>query len=95
MIRPAPGYPALPDHTLKRDIYEILGVEKKYAFALTEHYMMIPSAAVCGLLICHPEVRYFATGRIGSDQFRAYAARRNTLDPEELSRFIAWQERFI
>ena len=95
MIRPAPGYPALPDHTLKRDIYDILGVEKKYSFALTEHYMMIPSAAVCGLLICHPEVRYFATGRIGTDQFRAYAARRNTLDPEELSRFIAWQERFI
>lgn len=94
MIRPAPGYPALPDHTLKRDIYEILGVEKKYAFALTEHYMMIPSAAVCGLLICHPEAKYFAVGRIGADQFRAYASRRNTFAPEELKNFIAWQERF-
>ncbi|MBO5725017.1 MAG: cobalamin-dependent protein, partial [Lentisphaeria bacterium] len=93
MIRPAPGYPALPDHTLKRDIFEILSVEKKFGFSLTEHYMMMPSSAVCGLLICHPEAKYFAVGRVGSDQMHAYAERRKLLPEKELTRFIAWQER--
>ncbi|MBO4632777.1 MAG: hypothetical protein J5858_12705, partial [Lentisphaeria bacterium] len=92
IIRPAPGYPAVPDHALKADIFRMLDVERKYGFRLTESYMMIPASAVCGFLIVHPNAQYFAVGRIGEDQLADYA-RRRCGDIADVSRFIAWQER--
>ena len=91
VIRPAPGYPAVPDHALKADIFRILEVERKYGFRLTDSYMMIPAASVCGFLIVHPAAQYFAVGRIGEDQLADYAERRGGR-PQDIVRFIAWQE---
>ena len=92
IIRPAPGYPAVPDHALKTDIFRLLDVERKYGFRLTESFMMIPASAVCGFLIVHPRAQYFAIGRIGDDQMQDYAKRRGK-DVNEVSRFIAWREK--
>ena len=92
IIRPAPGYPAVPDHALKADIFRMLDVERKYGFRLTESYMMIPASSVCGFLIVHPAAQYFAIGRIGDDQLSDYARRRGK-KVEELTRFIAWREK--
>ena len=94
IIRPAPGYPAVPDHALKSVIFRLLDVERKYGFRLTESYMMIPASSVCGLLIVHPQAQYFAIGRIGDDQLADYAARRGG-DAHEIGRFIAWREKEI
>lgn len=74
-IRPAFGYPATPDHTLKRELFDLLGAEK-IGMGLTESYAMTPAAAVSGLLLAHPDSRYFTVGRIGRDQLEDYAARR-------------------
>ena len=74
-IRPAFGYPACPDHTLKGRLWELLGAEKNARLTLTEHYAAVPTAAVSGLYFSHPEARYFAVGRIGKDQVEDYAAR--------------------
>ena len=92
IIRPAPGYPALPDHALKADIFRLLDVESKFGFRLTESFMMIPASAVCGLLIIHPRAQYFAIGRVGQDQLLDYAQRRGG-DMQTVSRFIAWREK--
>ena len=91
IIRPAPGYPAVPDHALKADIFRLLDVERKFGFRLTESYMMIPASSVCGFLIVHPQAQYFAVGRIGDDQLEDYARRRGG-DVREVARFIAWRE---
>ncbi|GAA1405357.1 methionine synthase [Catellatospora coxensis] len=74
-IRPAFGYPATPDHTLKRELFDLLGAEK-IGMGLTESYAMTPAAAVSGLLLAHPDSRYFTVGRIGRDQLADYADRR-------------------
>ncbi|GAA1390029.1 methionine synthase [Catellatospora chokoriensis] len=74
-IRPAFGYPATPDHTLKRELFDLLGAEK-IGMGLTESYAMTPAAAVSGLLLAHPDSRYFTVGRIGRDQLADYATRR-------------------
>ncbi|MEU8075682.1 methionine synthase [Catellatospora citrea] len=74
-IRPAFGYPATPDHTLKRELFDLLGAEK-IGMGLTESYAMTPAAAVSGLLLAHPDSRYFTVGRIGRDQLEDYATRR-------------------
>ena len=92
IIRPAPGYPAVPDHALKADIFRLLQVERKYGFRLTESYMMIPASSVCGFMVVHPLAQYFAVGRIGQDQLADYAARRGG-DVGEVSRFIAWRDK--
>ena len=92
IIRPAPGYPAVPDHTLKADIFRLLEVERKYGFRLTESYMMIPASAVCGFLIVHPRAQYFAVGRIGDDQLKDYADRKGG-NVHEVARFIAWRDK--
>ena len=92
IIRPAPGYPAVPDHALKTEIFRLLAVERKYGFRLTESYMMIPASAVCGFLIVHPMAQYFAVGRIGDDQLQDYAKRRGG-DVPDIARFIAWIEK--
>ncbi|MEJ3743915.1 methionine synthase [Actinomycetes bacterium KLBMP 9797] len=74
-IRPALGYPACPDHTEKRELFDLLGAEE-LGIGLTESFAMTPAAAVSGLIFAHPASRYFTVGRIGRDQTADYAARR-------------------
>lgn len=75
-IRPAPGYPACPDHTEKATLFRLLDVEKNCGVSLTESYAMYPTAAVSGLYFSHPESRYFSVGKIGNDQVAALAERK-------------------
>jgi len=75
-IRPAPGYPAQPDHTEKRTLWELLSAEQHTGVALTESCAMWPAASVSGLFFAHPESRYFAVGELGRDQVSAYAERK-------------------
>jgi 5-methyltetrahydrofolate--homocysteine methyltransferase len=75
-IRPAPGYPAQPDHTEKRTLFELLDAEKAAGLKLTEACAMWPAAAVSGLYFSHPQARYFGLGKIGRDQVEDYAARK-------------------
>jgi 5-methyltetrahydrofolate--homocysteine methyltransferase len=75
-IRPAPGYPACPDHTEKGTLFKLLGAEKKIGVELTEHYAMYPTAAVSGWYFSHPDSRYFATGKIQKDQVESLAERK-------------------
>lgn len=76
-IRPAPGYPACPDHTEKETLFELLEVPKNTGISLTESYAMYPAAAVSGFYIAHPESEYFAVGKIQQDQVEHYAKRKN------------------
>jgi len=87
-IRPAPGYPAQPDHTEKRTLFDLLGAEKATGIKLTESYAMWPAAAVSGLYFSHPESRYFGVGKIGRDQVADYAARKGW-SLEEAERWLA------
>ena len=83
-IRPAPGYPACPEHTEKQTIWELLDVEANTGIELTESMAMWPGAAVSGLYFSHPESQYFVLGRIGRDQVEDYAERKGwTLDEAE------------
>jgi 5-methyltetrahydrofolate--homocysteine methyltransferase len=75
-IRPAPGYPAQPDHTEKGSLFALLDAEKAAGVKLTESYAMWPAAAVSGLYFSHPESRYFGVGKIGRDQVADYAGRK-------------------
>ncbi len=75
-IRPAPGYPACPDHAEKRTLFDLLGAEEKIAIKLTESYAMHPAASVSGYYFAHPESKYFGVGQIGRDQVNDYAQRR-------------------
>ncbi|MCG8583243.1 MAG: B12-binding domain-containing protein, partial [Pirellulales bacterium] len=75
-IRPAPGYPAQPDHTEKRTLFDLLGAEEATGISLTEHYAMHPAASVSGLYFAHPDARYFAVDRITRDQVESYASRK-------------------
>jgi 5-methyltetrahydrofolate--homocysteine methyltransferase len=75
-IRPAPGYPACPDHTEKGTLWELLDVRQNAGIELTESYAMLPTAAVSGWYFSHPDARYFAVGKIGLDQVENYAARK-------------------
>jgi 5-methyltetrahydrofolate--homocysteine methyltransferase len=74
-IRPAPGYPACPDHSEKFDLFKILDAERQ-GMALTEHAAMTPPASVSGFYFSHPQAKYFNVGRIGRDQIESYAVRR-------------------
>jgi 5-methyltetrahydrofolate--homocysteine methyltransferase len=78
-IRPAPGYPACPDHTVKAPLFELLQAQR-IGMSLTESYAMLPAASVCGFYIAHPEARYFAVGRIGDDQLRQLSRRSGEAD---------------
>jgi 5-methyltetrahydrofolate--homocysteine methyltransferase len=83
-IRPAPGYPACPDHTEKRALFELLDAEEAIGVSLTESYAMTPGASVSGWYFAHPEAAYFGMGRLGKDQIVDYAARKGwTLDEAE------------
>jgi len=75
-IRPAPGYPACPDHTEKATLWRLLDVERNAGITLTESYAMLPTAAVSGWYFAHPEARYFAVGKLGRDQVEDYARRK-------------------
>ncbi|HEV2804561.1 MAG TPA: methionine synthase [Chthoniobacterales bacterium] len=75
-IRPAAGYPASPDHTEKRTLFDLLDAEKATGIALTESFAMHPGASVSGLYFSHPDSKYFGVGKIGDDQARDYAARK-------------------
>ena len=74
-IRPAPGYPACPDHTLKPVLFDLLDAGENAGLTLTESYAMLPTAAVSGLYFAHPESAYFGVARIGRDQLEDYARR--------------------
>lgn len=76
-IRPAPGYPACPDHLEKQTLWELLEVEKNIGVNLTESYAMWPAAAVSGYYFAHPEAKYFGLGKIKEDQLMDYSKRRN------------------
>ena len=83
-IRPAPGYPACPDHTEKRTIFDLLEAEARAGITLTESMAMLPGASVSGFYLWHPEARYFGLGRIDRDQLEDYAARKGwSLDEAE------------
>ncbi|MFW2382610.1 MAG: vitamin B12 dependent-methionine synthase activation domain-containing protein, partial [Acidimicrobiales bacterium] len=87
-IRPAPGYPACPDHTEKRTIFELLEATDRIGVSLTESFAMSPAAAVSGLYFAHPDSRYFGVRRIGQDQLADYAARKG-IPVEEAARWLA------
>ncbi len=75
-IRPAPGYPACPEHSLKPVLFEMLDAHKATGISLTESFAMLPTAAVSGFYFGHPEAEYFGVARVGRDQLEDYAARR-------------------
>ena len=75
-IRPAPGYPACPDHTEKRVLFDLLQAERNTGITLTESFAMLPAASVSGFYFAHPEAKYFAVGKIGKDQVEDYARRK-------------------
>ena len=75
-IRPAPGYPACPDHTEKYKLFELLGGEKATGITLTESLAMYPASSVCGWYFANPESKYFGVGKIGEDQLVDYAKRK-------------------
>ncbi|WP_121939526.1 methionine synthase [Eilatimonas milleporae] len=74
-IRPAPGYPACPDHSMKPDLFRLLGAEAGAGIVLTESFAMLPTASVSGFYFAHPDSHYFGAGKIGQDQLADYAAR--------------------
>jgi 5-methyltetrahydrofolate--homocysteine methyltransferase len=85
-IRPAFGYPACPDHTEKRKLFDLLGAEA-HGIELTESFAMLPAASVSGIYLHHPEARYFSIGRIGRDQAEDYAVRKG-MDLAEAERWL-------
>ena len=87
-IRPAPGYPACPDHTEKRRLFDLLQAEERTGVTLTESYAMDPPPSVAGLYFGHPDARYFNVGKIGRDQVEDYA-RRKRMTVETVERWLA------
>ena len=87
-IRPAPGYPACPDHTEKGTLWQMLQPDERIGLTLTESYAMLPTAAVSGWYFSHPESRYFGIGRIQQDQVEDYAARKG-MALEQAERWLA------
>lgn len=87
-IRPAPGYPACPDHTEKRTLFDLLGAEKETGIRLTESFAMFPAASVSGWYFSHPEAQYFAVGKVGEDQVADYAKRKG-MKLAEMERWLA------
>jgi len=87
-VRPAIGYPSLPDHSEKTKLFNLLDPEKKSGIALTESHMMIPAASVSGYYFYHPHSKYFDVGKIGKDQFKDYA-RRKGISEEKAEKLLA------
>jgi 5-methyltetrahydrofolate--homocysteine methyltransferase len=86
-IRPAPGYPACPEHTVKRAMFDVLRCES-IGMSLTESYAMSPAASVSGFYLAHPQAEYFNVGPIGEDQLQDYA-RRSGRTEDDLRRALA------
>lgn len=82
LLRPAFGYSTCPDHSMKRDVFALIEAEKNIGVTLTETYGIIPSTAICGMLIAHPEARYFNIPEIGKDQFEVYCGKRRMTEEE-------------
>jgi 5-methyltetrahydrofolate--homocysteine methyltransferase len=83
-IRPAPGYPAQPEHSEKATLFKLLDAEHKIGVKLTESFAMWPGSSVSGFYYAHPESRYFGVGKIERDQVEDYARRKNwTVDQAE------------
>ncbi len=87
-IRPAPGYPACPDHTEKETLFTLLNATENTGISLTEHLAMFPAAAVSGFYYSHPESRYFAVGRVGKDQV-ADIAKRKGMEMATMERWLS------
>jgi 5-methyltetrahydrofolate--homocysteine methyltransferase len=86
-IRPAPGYPACPEHSLKRQLFDLLGAEERIGITLTDSFAMLPTAAVSGFYFGHGQAEYFGVARIGTDQVEDYAARRG-VDVAQATRWL-------
>lgn len=87
-IRPAPGYPACPEHTEKGSLFSILNATENTSVELTDHYAMMPASSVSGFYYSHPESSYFAVGRINRDQVASYAERKN-MSLKEAERWLS------
>jgi 5-methyltetrahydrofolate--homocysteine methyltransferase len=87
-IRPAHGYPACPDHSEKRVLFDLLGAEAKTGVTLSESFAMIPGASVSGLVFAHPQSRYFFVDKISADQVADYAHRKG-VTPEQVEKWLA------
>jgi 5-methyltetrahydrofolate--homocysteine methyltransferase len=87
-IRPAPGYPACPDHTEKAELFRLLDATRQAGIELTDSYAMMPAAAVSGFYVAHPAARYFAVGKVGRDQVADYANRKG-MDLATAERWLA------
>jgi len=87
-IRPAPGYPACPDHSEKTGLFDLLDVERRIGATLTEGFAMMPASSVSGYYFSHPEARYFGVGKISKDQVEDYAARKG-VSVEQAERWLA------
>lgn len=87
-IRPAPGYPACPDHTEKKTLFKLLNAENEAGIILTENFAMYPTAAVSGYYFAHPQSKYFGLGKIGKDQVIDYAKRKG-MSVEEMERWLS------
>lgn len=87
-IRPAPGYPACPDHTEKPLLFSLLNAEEAAAIRLTENFAMLPASSVSGFYFSHPQSQYFGIGKIGEDQIIDYAARKQ-MEIETMKRWLA------
>ncbi len=87
-IRPAPGYPACPDHTEKSTLWSLLNAKEETGIELTSSYAMMPAAAVSGLYLSHPQVSYFGTGKLHKDQVESYAKRKG-IPLEEAERWLS------
>jgi 5-methyltetrahydrofolate--homocysteine methyltransferase len=86
-IRPAPGYPACPDHSLKPILFDLLGATQSVGITLTESFAMLPTAAVSGFYFGHPQAEYFGVARVGPDQLDDYTARRG-VDADTAARWL-------
>jgi 5-methyltetrahydrofolate--homocysteine methyltransferase len=87
-IRPAPGYPACPEHTEKRKLFNLLEAEKRIGVVLTENYTMVPAASVSGYIFSHPKSSYFNVGKIGADQLTDYACRKG-MSTDEAAKWLS------
>lgn len=88
-IRPAPGYPACPDHLVKRDMFDVLQADE-IGMSVTDALAMLPAASVSGFYLAHPDSTYFSVGKIGQDQLEDYA-KRMSLSIDEARRALAPQ----
>jgi len=87
-IRPAPGYPACPEHSEKRSLFDLLEVEKNIGLELTDSFAMYPTSAVSGFYLAHPDSKYFGLGKIEEDQVESYAARKG-ISKEQAERWLS------